>query len=259
MKTIRFLPLTASLLLATALTLSCSSDSNEGGSGGGNNGGGGGNDSNVNGGGNTMYTLTVSVSPSGAGTVSPAQASYASGTQATVTATPVSGYTFSRWSGASTSTSNPLSINMNGDKTLTAVFEQVANSVIITLKYWESKETDGIFGSKLLDPRISFKVISIQGGKTVSTNKTGYLLDKDDLGQTWSGSSKSSPVPFITSADEVRIEAFVEEKDVLVNDDISPGYYSVFKPPFSIRSGTATLDYGSGKSKVSYDYEFVWR
>jgi len=135
----------------------------------------------------------------------------------------------------------------------------VANSVIITLRYWESKETDGLFGSKLLDPRISFIVTSRQGGRTVSTNKTGYLLDKDDLGQTWSGSSKSSPVPFITSADEVRIEAFVEEKDVLSNDDISPGYYVVFYPPFRISSGTETLDYGNGKSKVRFDYEFVWQ
>jgi len=243
----------ASLVLAIALTISCSTESN------GDDGSNGDSGSNVNGGNTTMYTLTVNASPSSAGTVSPAQASYASGTQATITATPVSGYAFSRWSGASTSTSNPLSITMNGDKSLTAVFEQTANAVIITLRYWESKETDGIFGSKLLDPRISFIVTSRQGGKTASTNKTGYLLDKDDLGQTWSGSSKSSPVPFITSADEVRIEAFVEEKDVLSNDDISPGYYVVFYPPFRISSGTETLDYGNGKSKVRFDYEFVWR
>jgi len=152
-------------------------------------------------------------------------------------------------SGGSSNNNN----NNNGSAT-----QQTANSIIITLRYWESKATDGLF-SKALDPRISFKVTSIQGGRTVSTNKTGYLLDANDLGQTWSGSSKSSPIPFITSADKVCVEAFVEEKDIVVNDNISPGEYICFSSPFRIRSGTETLDYGNGKSKVRFDYEFVWR
>jgi uncharacterized repeat protein (TIGR02543 family) len=239
-----------------AFTLSCStgddgSDSNV-------NGGDG---SNVNGGGNTMYTLTVNASPSGAGTVSLAQASYVPETQATVRATPVSGYTFSSWSGASTSTSNPLSITMNGDKTLTAVFEQVANAVIITLTYWETKETDGLLGTdKALDPRIYFKVIAKNGNATVSSNNTSDLLNADNVGQTWSGSKRSSAIPFVTSANELQIHAVVIEKDPLADDDISPGYYMSFDPPFrSGRSGSETLDYGNGKSKVRFNYEFIWR
>jgi len=137
---------------------------------------------------------------------------------------------------------------------------QTANAIIITLLYWESKETDGLFGSKALDPRISFIVTSVQGGKTVLTNKTGYLLNADDLGQTWSGSSKSSPISFTTSADKVCVDALVEEKDGLINDDISPGEYKCFPSPFTRKSGTMTFDYGSsGKSKVRFDYEFVWR
>jgi len=92
------------------------------------------------------------------------------------------------------------------------------------------------------------------------TNKTGYLLNADDLGQTWSGSSKSSPISFTPSADEVCVKAYVEEKDVLANDDISPGEYYCFSSPFTLKSGTMTYDYGSsGKSKVRFDYEFVWR
>jgi uncharacterized repeat protein (TIGR02543 family) len=275
----RFLLLAAGLSLAMILTISCSTGGDDDGNnvkggdnsnvnGGGNSNGNGGNNNNGNSGnnnngnsGNTMYTLTVNTSPSGAGTVSPAQASYASGTQATVTATPVSGYTFSRWSGASTSTSNPLSITMNGDKTLTAVFEQVANAVIITLTYWETKETDGLFGTdKALDPRIYFKVIAKNGNATVSSNNTSDLLYADDVGQTWSGSKKSSPIPFVTSASELRIEAVVIERDPAFDDDISPGYYMSFSPPFrSGKSGTETLDYGNGKSKVRFNYEFVWQ
>jgi len=254
MKNTKLILFAASFVFAASLTISCSSDSEE--SGGGNGGGGG------SGGGRNTYTLDVDAYPYGAGTVTrnPAQSAYDPGARVTVTATPTSGYAFSNWRGASNSTSNPITITINDDETLTAVFTQTANAVIITLRYWETKETDGLLGTdKDLDPKISFNVIARQGGKTVSNNSTGALLDRDNVGQTWSGSAKSSPIPFISSADELRIEAVVIEKDPLANDDISPGYYSVFKPPFVSASGTATLDYGNGKSKVRYDYEFVWQ
>jgi hypothetical protein len=137
--------------------------------------------------------------------------------------------------------------------------QQTANAVIITLTYWETKETDGLLGTdKALDPKISFNVIALQGGRGVSANSTSALLDADNVGQTWSGSKKSSPIPFASSADELQIHATVIEKDPLANDDISPGYYTRFYPPFSVgRSGSHTLDYGNGKSKVSFNYEFV--
>jgi len=84
------------------------------------------------------------------------------------------------------------------------------------------------------------------------------LLDKNNVGQSWSGSNKSSEIPFISSADELRIYATVLEKDPLSDDDISPGYYKGFAPPFYAgKSGSQTLDYGNGKSKVSFKYEFV--
>jgi len=136
---------------------------------------------------------------------------------------------------------------------------QTANAVIITLTYWESKETDGL-GSKALDPRIYFKVIAKNGNTTVSSNNTSDLLYADDIGQTWSGSKKSSAIPFITSATELQIHAVVIERDALENDDISPGSYMYFKPPFYIESDSYTLDYGTtGKSKVRFNYEFVWQ
>jgi uncharacterized repeat protein (TIGR02543 family) len=73
-----------------------------------------------------QYTLTTSVSPTGAGTVSlnPAGGSYTAGTQVTLTATPNSGYVFSNWTGDLTGTTNPVTITMNSNKTVTAVFTQ---------------------------------------------------------------------------------------------------------------------------------------
>ena len=72
----------------------------------------------------TQYTLSVTISPSNGGSVtrSPNQSQYASGTVVTLTATPASGYTFTRWEGGVTGTANPTTITMNGNKTVTAVF-----------------------------------------------------------------------------------------------------------------------------------------
>ena len=70
------------------------------------------------------YTLTNSVNPAGAGTVTlnPAGGTYNAGTAVTLTAIPNSGYTFSSWSGDLTGSINPAQITMDGNKSVTAVF-----------------------------------------------------------------------------------------------------------------------------------------
>ena len=76
----------------------------------------------VNGGGTTNYTLNISVSGNGSTNPSAGTHTYASGTSVSVTATPASGATFSGWSGAATGTANPVTVTMDGNKTLTANF-----------------------------------------------------------------------------------------------------------------------------------------
>ena len=130
----------------------------------------------------------------------------------------------------------------------------MANAVILTLTYWHTKDTD-IGG---LDPKIYFKVTAYQNGKSVSNNNSNVLLDAQDIPATWTGSKRSSPVPFASQADSITIKAVVIEKDTFSDDDISPGYYMIFYSPFYAgRSGYDTLDYGYGLSTVSFDYEFV--
>jgi len=74
------------------------------------------------------YTLSVNSSPSYGGSVSryPNKTTYTCGEQVTVTAEPAtnSGYVFTNWSGASTSTNTSVTITMDGNKTLTANFQQ---------------------------------------------------------------------------------------------------------------------------------------
>lgn len=71
------------------------------------------------------YTLTTSVnSGMGAITKTPSYSTYTHGTPVTVTATPTTGYFFAGWSGDVTGSTNPLTITMNGDKTVRATFSQ---------------------------------------------------------------------------------------------------------------------------------------
>jgi len=72
------------------------------------------------------YTLTTGANPTIGGSVSssPNKATYTYGEQVTVTADPLSGYTFTGWSGASTSTTSAITITMNENKTLTANFQE---------------------------------------------------------------------------------------------------------------------------------------
>ena len=74
------------------------------------------------------YTLSVSISPTQAGSVSPAGGEYESGEQVTLTASPASGYTFDYWYGAASGSSNTVTITMNSDKTITAYFEPLDDS-----------------------------------------------------------------------------------------------------------------------------------
>jgi uncharacterized protein (TIGR02145 family)/uncharacterized repeat protein (TIGR02543 family) len=54
----------------------------------------------------------------------PEKTGYGSGEHVTVTATAAEGYTFAGWSGDTTGTANPISITMNGNKTVIANFTE---------------------------------------------------------------------------------------------------------------------------------------
>ena len=68
------------------------------------------------------YTLSVAVSPSGAGSVLPSGGQYESGAQVTLTATPASGYTIDHWGGSDSGTASTITITMDSDKQITAYF-----------------------------------------------------------------------------------------------------------------------------------------
>ena len=81
------------------------------------------------------YTVSTSVNPTGGGTVSlsPSQASYPSGTSVQVTATPAAGYVFSNFSGDLTGTTNPVTLSVTKNESITANFAVVPCTLTITI------------------------------------------------------------------------------------------------------------------------------
>jgi hypothetical protein len=73
-----------------------------------------------------QYTLTVYVSPPGAGYVTkyPDKVNYTRGERVKLTAVPAANYCFYGWSGDVCGFWNPITIIMDGNKTVTALFRQ---------------------------------------------------------------------------------------------------------------------------------------
>lgn len=81
----------------------------------------------------TVYTLAVDVSPAGAGSVSPSGGTYRQGSEATLTASPASGYVFDYWSGDASDTSSAVTITMDRDRSIKANFKPATYTLNINL------------------------------------------------------------------------------------------------------------------------------
>ncbi|GAB3844788.1 hypothetical protein GCM10028822_02440 [Hymenobacter terrigena] len=88
------------------------------------------------------YTLTTSTVGTGSVTKNPNQASYASGSSVSLTATPGTGYQFSGWSGDATGTANPLTVTMTANKNITATFTATGPSVVSCVLVNADTDTD---------------------------------------------------------------------------------------------------------------------
>ena len=95
-----------------------------------------------------QYSLSVNIVGQGIVTVNPQLALYDSGSQVTLTAVPANGWIFAGWSGDLTGNTNPTSITIDSDKTLTATFTQTPQGTIFadgfesgTFDAWTSTST----------------------------------------------------------------------------------------------------------------------
>jgi len=95
-----------------------------------------------------QYTLTITVSGSGSVTKNPNQATYSYGQVVTLTAVPGTGYLFSSWTGDLSGSQNPTTITMNGNRAVTAHFQDSAPPQItgITRTTSNPLDTNPLFG-----------------------------------------------------------------------------------------------------------------
>ncbi len=138
------------------------------------------------------YTFSVSANAE-EGTVSQSlqQIEYLAGTEITITATPKEGYAFAGWSGADTSSVNPLTIAVDSNMVLVASFEKVSsilsfNELDVSLFPNPSKGTFTITSAQGGDVRYSIYGMNgaiVQSGhftreKRISLDKSGTFFIK---------------------------------------------------------------------------------
>jgi len=150
------------------------------------------------------YTLGIDVAPNEGGriflTPSPPAGGYIANKRITVTAIASAGYKFSHWEGDLTESTNPISILMDGDKTITAVFGAyytlVANANPIgtgRITLEPSQPAEGYFQGT----RVTITAIA----------KDGYAFDD------WSGalSGSENPATITIDSDEGVMAHFAKE------------------------------------------------
>jgi len=141
-----------------------------------------------------QYTLIVTIAPSNAaGSVSknPNKSIYTNGETVTLTATPNSGYTFSNWTGDATGSTNPITLTMDGNKTVTANFTvtngpdilvtpltydfgnvKVKKSKLASFKVQNNGKANLSIAALIMGPDASmFRLTSGGGNKTIKPGK----------------------------------------------------------------------------------------
>ncbi|WP_114782243.1 InlB B-repeat-containing protein [Botryobacter ruber] len=204
-----------------------------------------------------QYSLALSTSGSGTVTRSPDQTTYDSGSTVSLTATPASGYAFAGWSGDASGTTNPLSVTMNSNKSITATFTAVSPSV-----YTLSVSTTG-GGTVTKSPDQT----TYASGSTVTltaTPATGFSFDgwsgdatgtTNPLAVTMTG-NKAITATFTAVSGEQQLTGFVlvdsdSEQDIRpITDGAVISLASLPSTKLNIRTVSSTSSIGSTKLEL---------
>jgi hypothetical protein len=139
------------------------------------------------------YTLTTTIDPVGTGTISkdPDMTTYPSGQEVQLTANPITGWQFDHWGGDLSGNTNPKSIMMNGDKTVTAFFTQDTTPPVTTSTLAGTMGRNNWYISAVT---VTLSATDPPGSKSpLNVNHTYYKID--------SGSWNEYNTPFIVSTD----------------------------------------------------------
>jgi len=175
------------------------------------------------------YTLLVNPTTGSVASSSPSQTSFPLGATVTLTATPPAGASFINWTGSVTSTQNPLTVVMDGNKTITANF---------TVSIADAADA----------PNLTFATGGTKGwfGQSTTTHDGTDAVQSGDIGnsqQSWFQTTVTGPG---TLSYWARVSS--ESGDVLEVgiDGLTPrdrigGLVNWQKKTYEIESGTHTI------------------
>lgn len=150
------------------------------------------------------YTLSASVNPPQAGSVSPSGGEYEPDEEVTLTATAANGYAFVYWSGGAAGTFTTVTITMDSDKSLTANFKAIT-TVTHNL-------TISINGQGIINPGEG--IHEYPSGTQVTINVSaisGWNFDH------WSGDATgTSHTIVITMDSDKSVTAYFEDESIII-------------------------------------------
>ena len=162
------------------------------------------------------YTLTINTSGSGTVSINPQGTSFDSGSTVTLTAAPSEGATFTGWSGAASGTSSTVSILMNSNKEVSAVFTNSQNP-----GYTLVIDTEGL-GSVTVSPQ----------AQTYAPGTEVTLTAEPLAGAAFSGwsgalSGSTNPATLVMNADASVVARFIgtggNTEEMISNGTFSTG------------------------------------
>ena len=135
--------------------------------------------------------LIVNVTPAVGGTVNTTSGTYAQGSNVTLVATPAAEYIFKEWTGGYMGTTNPATIVMDNDKTITCVFEKrqyplsltiegagTVKEEIIKVASNSTSYTSGTTVRLTPQPSIGYQFKSWSGDNTTNVSPLDILITK---------------------------------------------------------------------------------
>jgi uncharacterized repeat protein (TIGR02543 family) len=191
-----------------------------------------------------QYNLEVDFETGG--TVTPPGGKYTLGSQIKLTATPDEGYSFNGWAGDLTGTDNPEFVVMDGDKSISASFNALA-------EYNVSTSVTGSGTVSLIPPGESYFVGT--GISLSATPDPGYQFDN------WSGDVNSDQSPFqaivsgdmsVTANFSVQTRPFIDYPLLGVT---ASTYEDPNVPENTLDGNTGTRWSAEGDQWISYEME----
>jgi uncharacterized repeat protein (TIGR02543 family) len=205
------------------------------------------------------YTLTTTA-VNGTVALSPAGGSYAFGTVVTLTATPAAGYAFSSWSGSVTGTTSPMTVTIDGNKSVTANFSAIPKYALttsavngtVTLSPAGGPYTSGTVVTLTANPATGYVFSSWSGDITSTINPESVIMNANKA-VTANFTLKPTLVKqTVSSASASSIESSATAASAAIDNNTTTRWASVFSDPQWIM-----FDMGSAKAitVVVFDWE----